>query len=201
MAPHGKSMEASHCRRPRFHSSKPTLPPSRPPPSYPFLSRRPQTAIHFAPPPRFPPSFSSFTQAPAPWTSSLRSSKHNFAPVRRGAAVLRVAEKCERSFSLFYPFFRAREKKINPREKGRIAEAPNRIGPLLLGYLRGAPPARVGAGGIKSTTVFLARRVPAPLITSGGRIASQIMQIMGESKRESKPIASRYDFPDKTISF
>jgi len=178
----------------------PSLPPALhpPTPSCPVAPRPPSTLL---PPPRFPPSFSSFTQAPAPWTSSLRSSKHNFAPVRRGAAVLRVAEKCERSFSLFYPFFRAREKKINPREKGRIAEAPNRIGPLLLGYLRGAPPARVGAGGIKSTTVFLARRVPAPLITSGGRIASQIMQIMGESKRESKPIASRYDFPDKTISF
>ena len=49
MAAHGKSMEASHCRRPRFHNPQ-THPPVPPP-----------TSLQ-------PPSFSSFTQAPAPWT-------------------------------------------------------------------------------------------------------------------------------------
>lgn len=48
MASHGKSMEASHCRRPRFHSSDPPSPflPVQPPDHHPLCF-----------PPRSPPHF------------------------------------------------------------------------------------------------------------------------------------------------
>jgi len=168
-------------------------PPCRPPPSYPFLPRRPQTAIHFAPP-CFPPSFSSFTQAPAPWTLSLRSSKHNFAPLRREA--FSTPRRKMQKVPFFIPFFTVERKKNQFPREGQRWQRSNRAA-LLLEYLGAASPAR---SRIKNTTVFLARRVPAPLITSGGRIASQIMRWAKVNEKVSR---SRPDmiFPIKPSHF
>jgi len=196
MAPHGKSMEASHCRRPRFHSSKPTLPPFRPPP---LPTPSPPDRHPLCSPPALPPHFRASRKR---LHRGRRVFGHLSIILRRSGAARSYAspKKCEKSFILFYPFFRTREKKNQFPRRGRIAEARRIGGPPLLGYFPGASPALRGTGGIKNTAVFLARRVPAPLITSGGRIAPQIMRWAKVNEKVSR---SRPDmiFPIKPSHF
>jgi len=198
MAPHGKSMEASHCRRPRFHSSKPTLPPFRPPPVLPLPTPSPPDRHPLCSPPALPPHFRASRKR---LHRGRRVFGHLSIILRRSGAARSYAspKKCEKSFILFYPFFRTREKKNQFPRRGGIAEARRIGGPPLLGYFPGASPARRYGRYKKYGGIFSPARTRA--VNYVGRPHRSANNAMGESKRESKPIASRYDFPDKTISF
>ena len=86
MAAHGKSMEASHCRRPRFHNPQ-THPPVPPPHRQPLCN---------------PPHFRASRKRPHPGHPCLCSSKNHYAPMTYTSC----REKWKNSlFPFFFLFF------------------------------------------------------------------------------------------------